>query len=217
MTLDPIGEARDWLDANYANWRELNRSNGQSGSILEGRKIDGADFNVAAFALDADKTRINRAVGYLVHELAVDEGLDHAVAADGFGLVPFADGVFHGRALHGNGGVFIHAAVFFRLGAFHQKQIALPVVFALNLNAHGPDLVGQLHVDEYAGVVGLGRDFGEAPDDGEKIIAVNLGGTEVADGFAGAMDDAIGHAPGLQRVGVVLHAKSPAGEIPAVE
>ena len=167
--------------------------------------------------MDADKTGINRAVGYLVHELAVDEGLDHAVAADGFGLVPFADGVFLGRPLHGNGGVFIHAAMFFRLGAFHQKQITLPVVFALDLNAHGPDVVGQLHVDEHAGVVGLGRDFDEAPDDGEKIIAVNLGGAEVADGFAGAMDDAVGHAPGLQRVGIVLHAKGPAGEILAVE
>jgi hypothetical protein len=109
------------------------------------------------------------------------------------------------------------ALVFLGFRAGHQKQVALMVVLALDLHAHWPDFVGQLEVDENAGVVGLGRDFDEAPDDGEKIIAEDLRRAEVAGGLAGAMNHAVGHAPGFQRIGMVLHAKSEAGKILAVE
>jgi hypothetical protein len=101
--------------------------------------------------------------------------------------------------------------------AHHHEQIALPAGLALVLDAHRPDLVGQLHMDEHAGVVFLGRDIQKAPFDGDDVIAVALFRPQIADGRAGAMDDAVGDAPGLHRVGVVFHAKREAVEIRAVE
>jgi hypothetical protein len=184
---------------------------------ISAAKNDGFDLDVAAFALDADKTGIEGALGGFVHEFSVDEGRDLVVQADGLGRVPFADGIFRRWAAHRDRRVFVHAFMFFGFRAGHQKQIALPVVSALDLNALRPDFVGQLHVDEHAGVVEFRCHFDEAPDDGEKIIAVNLRRAQVADGLAGAMNDAIRHAPGLERSGIVLHAKSEAGKILAVE
>jgi len=105
-------------------------------------------------------------------------------------------------------------------GAYQEQQRSfhdLVIVLALNLDALRPDFVRRLDVDEDAGVVGLGRDFDKTPFDGEKIIAVDLRGAEVAGRFAGAMNDAVGDAPGVLRVGVVLHAKGPAGKILLVE
>src|ERR1700690_3517645 len=88
---------------------------------------------------------------------------------------------------------------------------------ALILNASRPDPVGQLHVDEHAGVVGLGRDFHKAPFNAEPVIAVILFGAQIPSRRAGAMNHAVRHAPGQRRVGIGPQAKCPAGEIPAVE
>ena len=136
---------------------------------------------------------------------------------NGFGLVPFADGNLHGIALQRHGRVFVFALVLLRFRAFHQKDVALMIVPALHLHALRPDFIGRLDVDEDAGVVGLGRDFDEAPADGEEIIAVNLRGAEVAGRRAGAVDDPVRDAPGLERIGVGLGDKRPAGEIFLVE
>ena len=187
------------------------------GLILQRAQINGADFDVAAFALDADVAGVEGAFGRFVDEFAVDEGLNFVVDADSLGLVPFANRIFDGIAAQRDGCVFIHALVLLGFRTFHQKQIALMAVLALHLDAHRPNFVGRLDVDKDTGVIGLGRNFDEAPDDGEKIIAVNLRSTEVADGFAGAMNDAVGDVPGFEQVSVVLHAKRPAGKILLVE
>src|ERR1700753_4277949 len=91
------------------------------------------------------------------------------------------------------------------------------IVLALDLDALRPDFVGILNVYQDAGIIGFGRDFDKTPDNGQKIIAINVRGPEVADRGAGAMDDAVGDAPSLQRVGMVFHAKGPTGKIFAVE
>ena len=49
--------------------------------------------------------------------------------------------------------------MFLAFRAGHHKQVALPAGLALILDARRPDCVRRLHVDEHAGVVGLGRDF----------------------------------------------------------
>jgi hypothetical protein len=107
--------------------------------------------------------------------------------------------------------------MFFAFHAGHHEQISLPTGLALILDARRPDFVGQLHVDEDAGVVGLGRDFDEAPFDGDDVIAVTLQRPKITDGRAVAMNEAVRDAPRFHRVGVVLHAKGEAVEICAVE
>ena len=157
------------------------------------------------------------ALGDFVHPFAVDEGFDIVAGANSHVRVPFADGFFIRFAVHGNRRVGVHAFVFLAFRAGHHEQVALPAGLALVLDAHRPDLVGQLHVDEHPGVVGLGRDFHEAPFNGHHIIAVGLCRAEITGRYAGAMDHAIGDAPGFPRISVVFHAKRPAIKIRAVE
>ena len=200
--------------------RERGNAN-RPASIFERGEDDGAHFKFRAFALQAQVAGVEGAFGDFVQEFAVDEGLHFAVQADDFAFVPFAHGFLGGGrgevATEGDGGVGIFALVLFGFGTGHEKDVTLPRVFALHLHALRPDLVGRLDVDEDAAVVGLGRDFDEAPFDGEKIIAANLRGAEVAGGLAGAMDEAIRDAPRLRGVGVVFHGEGEAGEIFAVE
>ena len=171
--------------------------------------------------MQAQIAGVEGAFGDFVQEFAVDEGLHFAVQADDFALVPFAHGFFRRLrdefATEGDGAVGVFAFVFSGFGTGHEKDVALPRVFALHLHALRPDLVGRLDVDEDAAVVGLGRDSHKAPFYGEKIVAVNLRAAEVADRFAGAMDEAVGDGPRLRGVGVVFHEEGEAGEIFAVE
>ena len=101
--------------------------------------------------------------------------------------------------------------------AGHHEQIALPAGLALVLDARRPDIVGQLHMDEHAGVVFFWRDIKKTPFDGDDVIAVTLQRPQITDGRAVAMNEAVGDAPRFHRVGVVSHAKGQAVEIRAVE
>lgn len=207
------------IDANLGNFMEKEFFGLGSRLRRGGKGFEGhfADFDVAALALDADVTAGEGALGGFVHQFAVDVGGDFVAGADAENGVPLADGVFVGRTALGQGGVAILAAMFLGFRAHHQKQIALIFVLALHLDAGRPNVVRRLEVEKHAGVVKLWRDFAEAPFDREGVVAVLFFAADVTSRLARAMDDAVGHGPGLQWIGVLGHAESPAGEILAIE
>ena len=94
-------------------------------------------------------------------------GFDIVAGANRHVGIPIADGFSFDWPCIGTGVFASMPLCSFAFRAGHQKQIALPAGLALILDAHRPDLVGRLHVNEDAGVVGLGRDFHETPFDGE--------------------------------------------------
>src|SRR5581483_4743142 len=193
-------------------------SAGRRRSLRERFDVELADFNVAAFALDADFAGGEGAGGAFVHQLAVDVDLDVIAGAKHFDEVPFTDGFFDGGAAFGDGSVGAHALMFLALGAGHADQVALGLVFSLALVAGGPEFVAGGHVNEDAGVIGFGGDLEETPFDGEFVIAVILLGPHVADGFARVVDDAVFHRPGFGDIVAGLGEEQlPTCEIPAIE
>jgi len=183
----------------------------------QGVEAGAADLHISAFALETDEAVGDGAFGDGVHAFAVDVGGDGGAGAEGFAGVPFADGFLSGFAVHDNGGVGVHAFVLFAFGAGHDEEVALMVVLALDLDAGGPDFIGRLHVDEDAGVVEFGGDFDEAPGDGEFVVGITRQRAEIADGLAGAMDDAVGDGPGGRGIAIGTHAGGPIGEVVAIE
>ena len=144
--------------------------------------------------MDADEAGRNIAVGDFVHGFAVDDDFNGIAAADSLKRAPFADRAFSGWLEHFNP-VLFHVLWLGAINAAPEPEITLMGVHALTLDAPRPDIVGQMHVNEYAGVAGLE----EAPLDGADIIAVNIFRAHKAIRPAGAMDDAIRDAPGLFR------------------
>lgn len=93
------------------------------------------------------------------------------------------------------------------------------LVEALALDAFRENDVRRLDMDEDARIIHLRRrvQLHEPPDAREPVIAVTLRCARVAERLARAMNHAIAHAPGLDRVGPVLRKKHPAIKIFAVE
>ena len=184
--------------------------------LRQGFQAEFAHFPLAAFALQRNGAGGDVAVLGFVHQLAVDKVFDRIAAADNFISVPFA-----GRFLIGRDGRFgdPQCPRFMPLAgrAAHQDEVALALIPALILDALGPDLVRPLHMDENAGVVGLGRDFHEPPFRHELVVAEIFIGADVTEWLAGAVDDAIGYGKGICRSRVASQKKCPAGKILAVK
>ena len=159
----------------------------------------------------------NSAGGCLVHEFAVHVSFYSVTGTDNFTRVPFADRLLCRRRVFGQWRIGVQTAMFFGFGTGHEKQIALMLVFALDLNTFRPNFVGRLNVHQYTGIVRLGGNSHKPPFHRERVITVRLRCAEIAARYADATYDSVGNAPGVRRIGVVPHTKRPAGEILAVE
>lgn len=185
--------------------------------LFEGFEGQFFDFDFAAFTLNADVTGGDGTAGDLVRGLAVDEEANGVSCANNLVCPPFAGGIFIGRPDLRNEYGFVAGGVAIGADAGMQNEVALMLILALALDAFAPYGVGELNVNEYSGIVGMGGDFHKAPDDGKFVVVIGLFGAGIAVGLAGAMNHAVGHAPGVHGIGVIPHAKSPAVEIGAVE
>jgi hypothetical protein len=199
-------------------WKSSRQFSAKIKISLQRFQSDFLDFDIAAFALDGDVAGCKIAAGNPVHLFAVDEQRDGMATANGLVGAPIAGGIFVGRTDLGDvGGAFAGHSIAVRTDAGMQHHITLVLVLALEFDALRPDFVRRLGMDEHAGVVGMRRDFDKAPNPRELVVVVALRGARVAVGPAGAMNHAIGHAPGLFGRRVAPHAKRPAVEIGAVE
>ena len=159
-------------------------SSGGAFSVLQRSEIDVADFQRTAFGLEGDGA--GGAVEMdLVHEDAVDVGLDEIAVADNLGGVPFAGGIL---------GALLGAAqedAFLELlegGTASCNHVTGMAVHEVDLGAAGPDAVDGLGVQEDAGVGGLP---GPAPLEVELIVCEGLFGHHIAKGLAGDVDEAL--------------------------
>ena len=155
-----------------------------------------------------------------VLEDAVDGDGDGTVAADDVAGIPLAGGFFAVRGRVGANRCFgCWVERFGEGGAGHGDEVAGGFVLELDLEAERPGAIlgAGGDVDEKAAVAGLG---GPAPLGVERVIFVGRGGGEVAHGFAGHGEGAVGVVAadvGDGGRGGRERDEFPAGEIPAVE
>ena len=121
----------------------------------------------------------------LVHEDAVDVGLDEIALADDFGGVPLAGGML---------GALLGAAQEATLrellegGTAGGDHVTGMAVHEVDLGAAGPDAVDGLGVQEDAGVGGFPV---PSPLEVEFIVGEGLFGHHVAERLAGDVDEAL--------------------------
>ena len=90
-------------------------------------------------------------------------------------------------------------------------------MLALDFDAGRKNFIWRVDVEENAAVVRLGRDFHEAPFDGQFVIAMTFFRPRITEGLARTMNDFIRDRPGQLRLRIAAHEKCPAGKIFSVE